>query len=112
MAAKDPLSDEYFLFTRYLNFWEEIGLEFCDHSGGLKIVDEMFGDLITAAWHDTWKQVIARVWGTRTTVGGGFRRIVEKIERKRTWRRRRRRLFSWLSTPYYDTDPPGAGCVD
>lgn len=108
--VKDLLSDEYFIFTRYFNFWEEIGLEFSDHSGGLRVVDEMFGDIITAAWHNTWKQVIPKVWGERTEVGGQFRKIVHKIERRRKWRRRRRKLTCWLWTPYYDTDPPGEKC--
>jgi hypothetical protein len=111
--AKDqPLSDEYFVFTRYLNFWEQVGMEFRNHSGGLRVVDEMFGDLIIAAWHNTWKQVIPKVWEDRADVGGAFGKIVWKIEQKRKWRRRRRKLWRWLSTSYYDTQPPGGWIPD
>jgi hypothetical protein len=107
-GAKDqPLSKDYFVFTRYLNFWEQVGLEFRGHSGGQRVVDEMFGDLMMAAWHNTWEKVIPRVWEPKAGVGSAFAKMVQKIERKRKWRSRRRRLWRWLSTPYYDTQPPG-----
>jgi hypothetical protein len=111
-AQKDTLSDEYLRFTRYLNFWEEIGLQFCDHSAGLRVVDKMFGDAITAAWYNTWKDVIPGVWDKKSQVGAAFGDLVEKIERNRKWRRRRRRMWRWFSTAYYDKTPPGGEIPD
>jgi hypothetical protein len=111
-AKDEPLSDEYFVFTRYLKFWEQVGMEFQDHAGGLRVVDEMFGDLIIAAWRNTWEKVIPLVWEPNADVGGAFAKIVRKIEHRRKWRRRRRRLWRLPSTPYYDKQPPGGWIPD
>ena len=105
-TAKNAQSDDYFRFTRHLNFWEQVGMSYCDHSGGLRVVDLMFGEAIEEAW-DAWKDVIPEVWGKGTDIGLNFNGLVKKIRKLNKRKCRLRKLRKFLLTPYYDKVPPG-----
>jgi hypothetical protein len=104
--AKDAQSDDYFRFTKHLNFWEQVGMSYSDHSRGLAVVDLMFGEAIDQAW-GAWEPVIPQVWGRDTDIGRSFDALVKKIRRRRRSLRRRRNLRRVLLTPYSDKVPPG-----
>ena len=62
-TAKSGPTDDYFKFTRHLNFWEQVGLAFDEDRDSIKLISYMFGEAIEKAW-ETWEQVIPAVWGS------------------------------------------------
>lgn len=71
--ARTNQSDEYFLFTYHLNFWEVAGQAFGNNRRSLKLVSYLFGDLLWYAWI-TWEAVLKEAYPNNPDIGGAFRR--------------------------------------
>ncbi|HWE67647.1 MAG TPA: hypothetical protein VG298_13490 [Acidimicrobiales bacterium] len=92
-------SDDYYRYTQYLNFFEQIGLSFTDDAVGFKVVSKMFKGTIEANWK-SWRIVIPHVWGTGSGVGENFRLLAAKIERRRLRHQAWAPIRRFLSEPY------------
>src|SRR5271170_3202878 len=77
-AVVNSRRSEWSAYTRYLNFFEQIGLEFHSHRLSLRVVDRALGNTIIHAW-ETWRQVIPEVWGPDTQVGAEFQILALKL---------------------------------
>jgi len=101
-AAKDGTeadpgpSDHFYLYTHFINFFEQLGVSFKKNRHGTRVVDELLGSTVTD-WWATWKQVIPHVWGERSRVGENFGLLADAIARRR---RPRASLWSRLGTPF------------
>jgi hypothetical protein len=80
----------YYVYSRYLNFFEEIGVT-CRHRSAIKMVEAVLGTTIQDNWR-MWRVVIGQVWGEQSKVCENFGRLAYKLERRgarRTWREAR-----------------------
>lgn len=100
-AAQKSQSSNYFLFTYHLNFWEQVGIAYGSNRSTLKLVDTIFGDQLWRAWAN-WHPVLAIVYGPDAFIGAKFQATFRKLQRNAKWKLRRREVWLWLVTPYYD----------
>ncbi len=98
-AKESKGEDRYYLYTRYLNFFEELGVSFPRRSSGLRMVETLLGTTIRDGWR-TWKLVIREVWGEQSTVAENFGRLATKLERRYRRRKRRERFQNAMLRPF------------
>lgn len=92
IKARDQKSLQYYHFTRYLNFFEQLGASHRRPRYALKTVERLMGGVTVDAWQ-TWERVIALVWGNPTTVGQNFGSLARALNRRRKRRVAVRRFF-------------------
>jgi hypothetical protein len=96
--ARKAGSDEFYVYARWLNFFEQLGISFRRHSQAIGIVEEMYSETITTGWA-TWQIVVASAWGSKSNVGKNFGLLAEKIQKRQQHRRQ------WLRFHRFFTDP-------
>jgi hypothetical protein len=97
-ACQDPTSDDYFDFSRFLNFLELVGVSFAEDRHSRGAVAELFGHTITD-WWDVWGDVIPDAWGANATARVHVGALAGQLaqDRARGDRRRAKRSFlRWL----------------
>jgi hypothetical protein len=92
-AEADQTTSAYYLYTRYLNFFERVGVAFKDDRRGLAVVDQLFGGSVMDAW-ETWHEVIDYTWGPDTTMGANFGILANLLEDRRAKAEARQRWRS------------------
>jgi len=75
--------DETYIFSRYLSFFEELGVISQHTPGAWKIIDALLGSTVIQGW-EIWKPIIHDVWGAQTAQN--FGRLAQKLRTEREWR--------------------------
>jgi hypothetical protein len=97
-ACKDPTSDDYLAFSRFLNFFEQLGAAFADDRHGRQAVAQLFAPTLTG-WWEIWGEVIPDAWGTHATAKGHLGALAVQLAQDRARGDRRgsaRSFLRWL----------------
>jgi hypothetical protein len=78
-VAAESVSKDYYCYSRYLDFFEQIGASFNDDPRGLRVVYTMLGSSIEIAWK-VWAEVIPYVWPGQSTVGANFQELAAHMD--------------------------------
>jgi hypothetical protein len=86
--ASVQFSKDYYCYTGYLNFFEQVGASFNNDRSALVVVHDLLGSAIIDSWV-VWDEVLSFVWPDQPTVGENFRQLADHIEKLRhpvpTW---------------------------
>jgi hypothetical protein len=100
--ARDNATDDYFIYLRMLDLFEEAGYSHRKRSRGFHSVDKMLGGVTVHAW-ERWGPVVKAIWKDEDSYDY-FRRLAEKLARWRRFRARRHAIWSWMVSSDYHPD--------
>lgn len=85
-------TDDWYVYSKVMSFYEQVGVSFCDHRQGRKVVDEMMGGIMIEGWL-IWRIVVKRIWPDEQHLMENFRRLAIKLQRQRNKEQARKESF-------------------
>ena len=108
--AYDTQSHDWYVYSRILSFHEQVGVSFCNHRQGRRVVNKMMGSIMIDGWW-IWRNVIEYLWPGQEYVMENFRDLAIKLRRQRNKAQARQEAFreAWgisaLRSPVYFGGP-------
>jgi hypothetical protein len=92
--AVTNLTYDFYIFSRYLSFFEELGVV-CQHTRwSISVVETTLGSTIRSNWQ-LWQPIVEQVWHDQPDAWKNFRWLAQKLER----RKQRRQEWKALGEP-------------